>query len=238
MPVDKRPRTMHEKERGLVPSRTFGKNDTAYGEYLDTLDPENRQDVQFALAGSQDTRFVAFLERLGTRRFGKKISLQTIAKSCGIELAEFNKWWQQASTQRAIAIAQTQSVTVMSDMAEDARSRNEACARCDGLGFVRADIGLPLDTPGYRPLELEAGVQWIRDCPKCKGTRMVREPGDEFSREKLLETSGLINKKGPGFQIIQNFGGASMASAVPRLDVMTIDVEPHGNGDNALWDEG
>ena len=72
---------------------------------------------------------------------------------------------------------------------------------------------------------------FIRDCPVCRAEGRVRSPGDEFSREKLLDMTGLIQKKGPMVAITQNFGGQTLASAVSRMDAITIDVEPVSTGD-------
>ena len=234
MAAKKEMETIREKDgvRGLVPSRRFASHDKAYGAYLNNLDPRNRADVQFALESSTDARFRAFLDQLERKAFGKRVSLQAVAKGCGISLHEFNQWWQHASTQAAIAVAQTKSIAITEDMAEDARTKWANCERCDGLGFVAADEGLPMDTPGYRILRMierkgeDPTPVYVRKCPNMCDQGRIKQVGDQFSREKTLEMAGLLNKKGAGgVTLIQNFGGQAMASAVPRMSAMTIDID-------------
>jgi len=212
-------RTIKEKLRGTVPARVNGYKDKEYEEYLKHIDPQ-REEVRLALASSPDPRFRAFLERMSDpTQPGTK--LQTIAKSCNIPLDEFMEWFSRASNQRAIAIVQTHSPAIVQDTLEDARSKFVACHRCDGLTWIAAVKDLPPETPGYRPM----GEGWIRDCPVCRAKGFVRTPGDDSSRSKSLEMAGLINKKGAGIAIIQNFGGQALPSAIRRLDAITVDVD-------------
>ena len=228
------------KIRGLVPTSSFGRQDQAYNAFLDEMAPHSRPEVQFALAATSDTRFVTFLERLGQPVCKRVPSLAAVAKECGISLQEFNDWWQRSASQAAIAKAKLKSMEIMADMATDALSSLTSCERCDGIGFVGADAGLANDPPpGYRILRtderrtkdeegnptIEEVPVWVRTCPGCDGARKVRKIGDEFSREKTLEAAGLINQKGPGLQLIQNFGGAGMATSISRLNVLDVDAE-------------
>lgn len=214
-----------DQQRGLVPTRAYGSKDKVYGAYLTHLDPRNDVRVQKAMAASPDPRFQEFLDRILTPRY-KKVSLACIAKACCLDLKEFNDWWNRESTQAAIAVAQTGSLDITCDMVVDARSVNAVCERCDGMTWIGAPQGLPLETPGYRPMQSGDEVIWIRDCPNCSGGK-VRKPGDTHARDKVLEMSGII-KRGAGVNVqINNNGGASHVSAVSSLDdVMTIDLNP------------
>lgn len=216
---------MREKDhiRGLVPSRGVGIQDKVYGSYLSTLDPRNNEDVQLALAASPDPRFKEFCERVCAPKY-RRVSLQSIAKACNISLLEFNNWWNKESTQRAVAIAQNHSLKVTEDMAQDARSVEDVCPRCDGLTWVGAPAGLPKGTKGYRLLSSEPEDKWIRDCPKCSAVGTVRKPGDSHARDRLLEMAGITQRGKAGVQIVQNFGGAAHSSAVTQLDVMTLNI--------------
>ena len=212
-----------DKMRGMVPSRVYGNRDRVYGAYLNTLNPRENPHIQEALATHKDPRFQEFLNRITENRY-KKVGLQTIAKACGIDLSEFSNWWNRESTQRAIAVAQLSSVAITEDMAEDAKSVHTTCERCDGMTFVTAPAGLPKDTPGYKAIIQGEETVWIRTCPNCQKGK-IRRPGDTHARDKLLEISGLV-KKGGGVQVnVNNFGGATHASAVQDLDdAMCIDV--------------
>ena len=214
---------IYEPERGMVDGRKYGKLDRVYSAYLDELNPRANDDVQLALAASGDIRFKEFLERINMPKY-RRASLATIAKACNITLSEFNNWWNRASTQRAIAVAQVGSVMITRDIVEDARTQDVFCPRCDGLGFIAAQPGLPADTPGYRMLEPQDGdetLRYIRNCPQCKTEKVVKRVGDAHARDKVLELSGLI-KKGAAVQIVQNFSGASHSSALSGLDDLNI----------------
>ena len=100
------------------------------------------------------------------------------------------------------------------------------CPKCEGLTWVGAAAGYPADTPGCRRAdESNPDSIWIRDCPLCMKAGRVRVKGDEHSRDRILEMAGHINKKGPGIAIVQNFSGAGMASAIPRLQAITVDLD-------------
>ena len=210
--------------RGLVPARESGYRDKVYNAYLSELNPRENPDVQSSLAACTDPRFKEFLERVMEARY-QRVSLATIAKACGIDLAEFQNWYNKEAAQRAIARAQTASVLITADMAQDAMSKDVPCERCDDLGFVAAPAGLPEETPGYRQIDSNPqDPKWIRTCPNCQGKRRVRKPGDAHSRDRILEMSGLT-KKNAGINIIQNFGGAAHSSAVDGLnDAMPLDT--------------
>jgi hypothetical protein len=248
MPDRKPPKTLKEKDglRGLVPASGKGKEDEVYGAYLEEIGVETDVAVQQALARDQDPRFRRFLELISTP--GRVLRLQTVAKQCDIDLLEFGNWFQRASSQIAIAHAQRRAAGIVRDMAGDAMTRDEFCERCDGLGWVSAPAGLPMETAGYRILattvvkrkNAETGeteeheeILYCRTCPGCHGVMSVRKPGDEHSRDRVLEIAGLITKGKSGVQIVQNFGGAGHGSAVSgALGVMTIDVDVEPEDDD------
>lgn len=224
---------MREKDglRGLVPSSENGKADEAYAAYLEGINVEEDKDLHIALATSQDPRFRAFLDRLaGPNR--RNLRVQTVAKQCGIDLQEFQNMYSKAAVQMAIAKAHRKAAGIVDDMANDARSQSEYCDKCEGYGWIPAPAGLPIDTPGYRILFMKATGKeeedpvWGRTCPKCQGKTRVTVPGDEHSRDRILEIAGLTQKSGKGgVQIVQNFGGAGHTSAVTgSLNVLTVDV--------------
>jgi len=205
----------------------FGIKDKVYGAYLTKLDPRNNEHVRLALGRSKDPRFLEFLERISLPQYNR-VSLQTIAKACSIDLQEFNNWWLKESTQAAIAVAQNSSIKITEDIAQDALSRDRACERCDGLGWVSAPAGLPLDTPGYRIVNAgdgDSGPMYARDCPNGCNKGKLRKPGDAHARDVILAMSGLVTKQG-GPSVTVNLGTVSHASALSTLhDAMTIDVD-------------
>jgi hypothetical protein len=149
-----------------------------------------------------------------------------VAKGCGIDLLEFNQWWSKASAQRAIAEAQLASPGVVEDLIEDAKSKDDVCDRCDGIGSVAAPPGLEGDILSYRlarEASEEHGAIYTRTCPKCAGKGTVRCSGDAHARDRLMEIAGLSAGAKGAAVVIQNFSGASHASAIPMLeDAMNI----------------
>lgn len=227
--------------RGLVPSSEDGRHDEVYAAYLDRLGVETSATIQQALATSPDPRFRKFLDLMSSPR--RIVKIQTAAKQCGIDLAEFQNWFSKAASQIAIAEAQLRAAGIVSDMAGDAATKDEYCDRCEGLGWIAAPDGLPVETPGYRVLGFksvpvhgkdEDGNKFpdeqvaimCRTCPKCKGQMSVRVAGDEHARDKVLEIAGLITKGSKGASVTVNLGGASHTSAVQgALSALTIDVD-------------
>lgn len=218
--------------RGLVPTSSFARFDLTYNEYLATLDPrgdtKESAAMRLALAGSSDSRFRLFLERAGDP-MRKGWSLAAIAKDCEIGLTEFQDWRQKAQTQRILARAQQGMLEVTEDLVENAKNRDVTCDRCDGFGSVVCDSRAPKNTPGLRRIKgmKSADDTWMRDCPACKGKGVLRAAGSEHAIDKLIDMTGLSSRgKGGGaaVQIVQNFGGASMESAVDRLSKISFDV--------------
>lgn len=241
--VSLRPKVTKEKGRGLVPAGVDSHLDREYTEYLDALDLENNSSLRQALAASTDMRFKSFFAQLvrPSKRV-KRAPVTYAAKLCGIDLAEMMDWVGKAQNARTLALAQGASPRIVEHMSQDAESRMIGCDRCDGIGWVAAEEGLDGKDapPGYRLLRvvqttvrdadgtsrLEETPVWIRTCPAGCDHGKVRAPGDEFSRATVLEVAGHTGKRGPGVQIVQNFSGQAMPSAVNRLaSAMTIDVD-------------
>lgn len=228
-----------DEVRGLVPMGADAHLDVEYARYLEEIGLETDPALRNALAASPDIRFRELLRYLARPSAGKHPLVYWV-KQATIDMAEMMAWVGKGQNARAFALAQAAAPKINEAMAKDAESRMVGCTRCDGLGWVQADEGLPGDTPGYRVLRFvtrktkdpelgevtEEIPVWIRDCPMGCDRGKLREPGDEFSREKLLEQTGAINRRGPGIQITQHFGGQSMPSAVTRLEPMTIDIDP------------
>ena len=125
------------------------------------------------------------------------------------------------------------------------RTRNpkdDVCDRCDGIGSVAAPPGLAGDIPGYRlarEASEEHGAIYTRTCPKCAGEGTVRRSGDAHARDRLMEIAGLSPGAKGAAVVIQNFSGASHASAVPILeDAMSIlDVKAERLAEDEAVDE-
>jgi hypothetical protein len=217
--------------RGLVPTSSYARFDITYNEYLATLDPrgdsKDSAAIRLALAGSNDHRFRNFLEAASDPQ-KKGWTLAALAKECEISLVEFQDWRQKAQTQRILARAQEGMLAVTDDLVENARNHDTTCSRCDGFGSVVCDSKAPKKTPGLRRIKgmKAADDTWTRDCPECKGKGTLRAAGSEHAIDKLIDMTGLStrSKGSAAVQIVQNFGGAGMESAVDRMSKITFDV--------------
>ena len=201
--------TEKDRIRGLVPARNRGYRDRIFAEYLDTLNPRGNVLMQKALAASPDVRFQEFLDRVMTPKY-RRASLATIAKGCSIDLPEFNQQSGKASAQRAIAEAQLASLGVVEGLIEDAKSKDDVCDRCDGIGSIAAPPGLAGNIPGYR-LAREASEEHAPFSPArvpsapVRGT--VRRSGDAHARDRSMEIAGLSSGAKGAAVAIQNFSG-------------------------------
>jgi hypothetical protein len=226
MPRKKPLKVIREKGRGLVPGPAYGVLDIAYNEFLDELNPRERKEVRIALAATKDNRFKEFLRFVGMPVAGTPPSLASCAKRAGIDLNEFQDWALKSANQRSIAIATDRGPRLTALIADNAEEIVEFCDRCDGLGWISAQAGMPLDTPGYEQIGIDAQEQPLfrRECPHGADGK-IRRLGSEHAQDKILEISGLASKKGPMVQITQNIGSSSHASALSDLDAMSLDGE-------------
>jgi DnaJ-class molecular chaperone len=183
--------------------------------------------MRLALASTTDARFKKFLDLTSAPEY-RGTTLAALAKIAEISLIEFQDWRQKAQTQRILARAQEGMVEVTEDLVENAKNRDVTCDRCDGFGSVVCDSKAPKSTPGLRRIKgmKAADDTWMRDCPACKGKGVLRASGSEHAIDKLIDMTGLSSKGkgGAAVQIVQNFGGASMESAVDRMSKISFDV--------------
>jgi hypothetical protein len=207
---------VREPERGLVPNTENHHLDAPFNAFLDEIKPQTNMRFQQALASSTDIRFQTMLQRMKTG-ITAKWSVTRIAKSCGLTLPEIADMWMSAQKMQQLARAQTAAGDVIDDMAIDAKSGTAPCPRCDGYGTVLSDR----ETKPGEPM---------RVCPECKGNGTVRRPGDHDARKLILEVAGMAGKKG-GVNVHvnqNNFGGASIESAVGRMNKVSFDIEVQG----------
>ncbi len=248
------PKLIKEKKspRGLVPSSTYGAQDTVYNDFLQTIDPRNNEQARMSLATSNDKRIREFIRIVNLPPFNR-YSLATCAKKLDISMPEFADIWRKSCLASAVALAANRLPEITDHIANDALSQSECCGRCDGWGHVKVseeempplEEGQPIPG-GIRPM----GAKWVRDCPKCGGSGQIRKAGDSHSRDKILQMTG-FNAKGAGVTVaINNYGGMGIEAGGARMSSLTFDVsaEPSEGGDpepvaaaeeimNAEWED-
>jgi hypothetical protein len=211
--------------RGIVPTSAYGRLDEPYNAYLEKIDPRGdsprSRALRHSLAVNPDAHFREFLLRLSEPRY-KGYSLAAIAKTCDLSLPQFAEFYQKSVVQQALALAQQAVPELTEDLIEDARTTLVSCERCDGIGHIEAPEGYV--APGEKPTKKASLGRKVRTCPTCEGKGKVRRIGNEHARDSVLEMAGLKGKKGGGVQIVQNFGGHNIESAVDRLNQVTFDI--------------
>lgn len=80
---------------------------------------------------------------------------------------------------------------VMEQIAEDAKSRHEECAACQGTGEITRKVNVGT----------EDETEETDRCVACKGTGQVYVLGDEMRLRLMFETLELVGKRGPGVNI-------------------------------------
>ena len=173
-------------------------------------------------------------EAIAKVRTGEWRSLAACFTTSGIAFVEFVKILAKVQVAQAMGAAIGAALAVNRDMAEDARSRQKLCQRCDGLARVPCeehDPGAFVDRMAMVEVKDEDGRPggereepvWRRVCPACDGTGKIREPGDRESRKMILEQAGLI-RQGAAIQVnLTNYAGAGLSES--PAGAMTWEVE-------------
>lgn len=170
-------------------------------------------------------------------RSGQMKSLAACFTTSGINHREFLQVLEKVQVAQALGRALRASLTTNEDMAEDARSRQTLCARCDGLKVVPCEDGDEgsfvdrviqteiLDKDG-QVVDIKDVPVWRRKCPQCDGSGKIRAPGDHRSRQMILEQAGLLHK-GPAVQVnVQNYAGLGLQDSPAQT--ITLDVQAEG----------
>ena len=123
-------------------------------------------------------------------------SMSAACRRNGISLQKLNELYQKHNLALGMIGASDRLPKVLIDTAWDAESQYILCERCDGAGEIQR-TRIVEDKPHTV----------VETCPKCKGEREVRVPGDPTARTKIFEMYGLTGRQqGPLVALQQNFG--------------------------------
>ena len=147
----------------------------------------SRDDMKQILKVQEDKRFIQMYEMMYDPVHASK-SLSTIARECGVghmELCDAIRKYQMGIG----IVRMSQHVPdIMEDVAIDAKSRNDVCPQCDGVGSVLRDQEVKVEGEAVQVRKVPS------ECPKCKGKGYVRTAGDKDARKLVFESNGLIGK--------------------------------------------
>lgn len=152
-----------------------------------------------ALAESGDDRLSGLASALMDPRL-RKSSISRLCRDHGVTLQQLNDLWRKHNLALGMIQAATHLPKVLDDVAQDAESRFEVCPRCDGTATITRTTRTLSEDGSERFHDVES------QCPRCKGAREVRVPGDAKARDLVFETFGLTGKSGPLFAQQINIG--------------------------------
>jgi hypothetical protein len=178
---------------------------------LPWIDSVLREDLHQAMIESEHPGALKFCEMLGNPRF-MDLPLSVLANRCGMKSKDLMEIWRDRQKTAALGEALRSAPQVARDMSEDAKSVEVCCPRCDGGGSMRIEDGM--------------GLVWIK-CKQCKGSGLVRRPGDLKSREWVMRNAGVISAEPSGVAVSVNVRADSVLDEMERLDEMdrrTVDV--------------
>jgi hypothetical protein len=181
LPVRDMSRVSYSREMAAASCRVI------FRKYIKTLPLE---ELKFALARNDSTKAVSFLASL-TDPDNAGLDIADIAVYHGINLGDLMQIWRNDRLALAMSNLFDSLPPLTADAAEDARSVQVCCPRCDGAESVQ------VETP--------KGSKWI-ECPNCRGKGTVRKVGDQKARDHILRATGVIK---PDTGMTVNIGSTS-----------------------------
>jgi hypothetical protein len=155
-----------------------------------------------ALSASDDPRAEALLGMFSDKAFAGH-SLSAMRIRAGLSVADIVELFRNQKVMEATIGLAARAPQLLSDLADDAMSKDQPCRTCRGFGSILA----PDSEQGTLP------------CPPCSGRGTVRVPGDTDARKIVFEVLGMAGKKGPMVQVNtqNNFGsGMPQSSTIIR----------------------
>ena len=161
--------------------------------------PEYRGKLIEVLRQNPDDRIQSLCDQAEDKTLKTPKSIASIARSLGLHSKEIAKAFMDGKIDEGIVRMAEHIPDVMEDVAVDAKSRDVACNKCDGVGIVHRADGV--DEHGEKQYKQ---VQ----CPFCEGKGTVRQIGDTDARKLIFEAAKLTGVRGPLIaQQINEFSG-------------------------------
>jgi hypothetical protein len=165
----------------------------------------DREHLQMFLHQSGNDRYETLALMMGDPAFAG-LTFATLCKKNNITLHEMQMLYTDGMRQLALLKMSNALPDLMMDVAEDAKSKMEACPRCDGQGIV-PDTG-----------------DRTKDCPACQATGKIRRIGDRHARDLVFESAKLTKQTGP-LVAIQNIttGDSHLEAILKKTRAIVLD---------------
>lgn len=175
--------TKRDKSGRLTPQNPS--QDVPMRIFIENVPPD---ELTAALEASPDPKFQQFLDARTDPAY-RNHSFAAICRKLNITLSEFDDLWRNHQLHRAMIRVSNYTPEIFEGVARAARSKMEACSRCDGEKLVYNDRGVG------------------RTCPVCDGAGKVEVYGVPHAIDKIYGSMGMDGRKGgPMVAIQQNFG--------------------------------
>ena len=134
-----------------------------------------QDELKSMMAYSGDPRAQRLLEMLMDPAY-RNHSLGKLCEKVGLRVVDLLDLFRKFKWDVGTIDLYQQLPQIVKELADDARSSQAACGRCDGEGT------------------LGVGESEEKSCPQCEGTGQVRVPGDPQARRLFLQLTGMIGR--------------------------------------------
>jgi hypothetical protein len=160
----------------------------------DIMSQVPRDEMKDILRGQTDDRFIQMYDMMFDPAHSNK-SLATIARESRVSHMELVDAIRRFRMGEGIVRMSAHVPDVLEDVGIDAKSRDDMCAKCEGVGTILKDQEVTVEGEGVKAARVPV------KCPKCKGAGTVRKAGDTAARKLIFESIGLTGKTSPLIQV-------------------------------------
>lgn len=154
---------------------------------------------------AEDPSMESFLKALNDPGY-QGSGFVTICRQFNVSLGKLQNIYSDGMRHIGLLRMSTHLPQIMEHVAEDAKSRDVPCPRCDGTLIIK-------DPNGDKP------------CHVCKERGTVRIPGDKHARDLVFESMKLTNQNGPMVAIQNNVissDDSNIAEMFKKTQMITV----------------
>lgn len=142
------------------------RKDPVMNRFADTL---GQDEMVGALSSSTDERVLRLAEMMTDPAYSR-FTLGKLCERVGLSSIDLLDAFRKYKIDMGIIEMSRRAPGIMEDVAEDAKSRMEACKKCHGTGAVK-----------------DKSTEEMSRCPHCAGEGRVRVPGDYRARRLFFK---------------------------------------------------